>query len=324
MLALRLARAHTNGSGVVSLEGGYHGHTQTLIDVSHYKFSRRGGGGAPAWVRTAPAPDEYRGPYGRDVPDRAQRYAARVRDAFAELRAASITPAAFIAEPILSCAGQIDPPPGYLAAAYREARQFGAVCIADEVQTGFGRTGSHFWAFESQDARPDIVTMGKPMGNGHPIGAVVTTREIAESFDNGMEFFSTYGGNPVSAAIGLAVLDVLAEERLQEHAAVLGGNLKGALASLAMHHEVVGDIRGRGLFLGVELVSSRRDRKPSAAIARYVVDRMAERGVLLAVDGLGDNVLKIKPPMPFSSEDADRLVSELDRILGEEIGRAHV
>ena len=317
-LALRLARAHTNGSGVVALEGGYHGHTQTLIDVSHYKFAGEGGMGAPPWVRVAPAPDEYRGRYGRDVSDRAKRYAAHVGEAFADLRGASITPAAFIAETFPSCGGQIEPPQGYLAAAYKHARQFGAVCIADEIQTGFGRIGSDFWAFESQGVVPDIVTLGKPMGNGHPIGAVVTTQEIATSFDNGMEFFSTFGGNPVSAAIGMAVLDVLEEERLQDKAAVLGGTLKGSLASLAMRHDVVGDIRGRGLFLGIELVSDRTAKRPSSAIARYVIDRMAQRGVLLGADGPGHNVLKIKPPMPFTEADGARVAEELDRVLGED------
>ena len=320
-LALRMARAHANGWGVVALEGGYHGHTQTLVDVSHYKFAGRGGQGSPPWVRVAPAPDEYRGRYGRDVPDRARRYAAHVGEAFSELRGASITPAAFIAETFPSCGGQVEPPQGYLAAAYQQARQLGAVCIADEIQTGFGRIGSDFWAFESQGVVPDIVTLGKPMGNGHPIGAVVTTREIAESFDNGMEFFSTFGGNPVSAAIGLAVLDVLEDERLQDKAAVLGGTLKGSLASLAMRHDVVGDIRGRGLFLGIELVSDRASKRPSAAIAHYVIDRMAERGVLLGADGPAHNVLKIKPPMPFTEEDGARLVEELDRVLGEDAVR---
>ncbi|MEX2465942.1 MAG: aminotransferase class III-fold pyridoxal phosphate-dependent enzyme [Gemmatimonadota bacterium] len=317
-LALRMARAHTNGSGVVALEGGYHGHTQTLIDVSHYKFAGEGGLGPPPWVRTAPAPDEYRGRYGRDVSDRAGRYAKHVGEAFADLRGASITPAAFIAETFPSCGGQIEPPQGYLATAYKQARQFGAVCIADEIQTGFGRIGSDFWAFESQDVVPDIVTLGKPIGNGHPIGAVVTTPEIAASFDNGMEFFSTFGGNPVSAAIGLTVLDVLEEEGLQHKAAVLGGTLKGSLASLSMRHDVVGDIRGRGLFLGLDLVSDRSTKRPSAAIARYVIDRMAERGVLLGADGPGHNVLKVKPPMPFTEDDGARLAEELDRVLGED------
>lgn len=323
-LALRMARAHSGGTGVVALEGGYHGHSQGLVDVSHYKHAGEGGGGAPDHVRTVPVPDDYRGLYGRDVQARGGRYADHVRDAFAALSSAGHRPSAFIAEAILSCAGQIEPPAGYLQAAYRHARAAGAVCIADEVQIGFGRIGSDMWGFQSQDAVPDIVTLGKPMGNGHPLGAVVTTPEIARSFANGMEFFSTFGGNPVSAAIGLAVLDVLRDEQLKEHAAVVGGTLKANLASLAMRHDCIGDVRGRGLFLGVDLVSDRRERTPSAEIARYVVNRAKELGVLLSVDGPGGNVLKIKPPMGFSRADGERLVDTLDRVLGEDGVRAHL
>ena len=321
-LALRLARAHSGGTGVVVLEGGYHGNTQGLVDVSHYKFAGPGGRGAPSWVRAVPAPDEYRGRYGRAVRDRAQRYAGHVRDAFAELAAGGHAPAAFLAESLLSCAGQIDPPPGFLAAAYRHARAAGAVCIADEVQIGFGRVGSDTWGFQTQDVVPDVVTLGKPMGNGHPIGAVVTTPEVAASFDNGMEYFSTFGGNPVSARIGLAVLDVVEREKLQEHAAVVGGTLKASLASLVMQHEAIGDVRGRGLFLGVELVADRASRTPSAELARVVVERAKELGVLLSADGPDHNVLKIKPPMSFSETDAERMVSTLDQVLGEDAVQA--
>lgn len=317
-LALRLARSHTGGTGVVAVESGYHGHTQALVDVSHYKHARKGGAGAPRWVRTVPLPDDYRGLYGRNESGRAERYAGHVRDAFASMSTDGHAPAAFIAEAILSCAGQIEPPAGYLKAAYRNARSSGAVCIADEVQIGFGRVGSHMWGFQSGEALPDIVTLGKPMGNGHPIGAVVTTPAIAESFANGMEFFSTFGGNPVSAAIGLAVLDVLREDQLKEHAAVVGGTLKAGLATLAMHHGCIGDVRGRGLFLGIELVSSRSEKTPSAEIAHYVVNRAKELGVLLSADGPDHNVLKIKPPMTFSQQDAERLVETLDRVLGED------
>ncbi|NNL31449.1 MAG: aminotransferase class III-fold pyridoxal phosphate-dependent enzyme, partial [Gemmatimonadetes bacterium] len=317
-LALRLARAHTGGTGVVAIESGYHGHTQALVDVSHYKHARAGGIGAPRWVRTVPLPDDYRGLYGRSESGRAERYAGHVRDAFASLGTDGHPPAAFIAEAILSCAGQIEPPAGYLKAAYRNARSAGAVCVADEVQIGFGRVGSHMWGFESAEATPDIVTLGKPMGNGHPMGAVVTTPEIAESFANGMEFFSTFGGNPVSAAIGLAVLDVVKDDQLKEHAAVVGGTLKAGLATLAMHHGCIGDVRGRGLFLGIELVANRSDKTPSAEIASYVVNRAKELGVLLSADGPDHNVLKIKPPMTFSQQDAERLVETLDRLLGED------
>lgn len=317
-LALRIARAHTGGTGIVTIEGGYHGHTQGLVDVSHYKFAGVGGAGAPPWVRAVPMPDDYRGRYGREMTDRADRYAAHVRGAFQEMESEGFSPSAFLAEALLSCGGQIEPPTGYLRAAYAHARAMGAVCIADEVQIGFGRVGSHMWGFEMHDVVPDIVTLGKPIGNGHPIGAVITTPEIAESFANGMEFFSTFGGNPVSAAIGLAVLDVLEEEKLREHAAVVGGTLKGNLASLAMRHDVIGDVRGRGLFIGIELVSDRTAKTPSAEIASYVVERAKQLGVLLSADGPDRNVLKIKPPMVFSQRDAERLVATLDQVLGED------
>ncbi|MDH3424019.1 MAG: aminotransferase class III-fold pyridoxal phosphate-dependent enzyme, partial [Gemmatimonadota bacterium] len=318
-LALRLARAHTGHTGVVAIEGGYHGHTQGLVDVSHYKHAGAGGVGAPSWVRTVPLPDDYRGAYGREVADRADRYADHVRDAFNALKQEDFGASAFIAEAILSCAGQIEPPAGYLKSAFKHARAAGAVCIADEVQIGFGRVGSHMWGFQSADVVPDIVSLGKPIGNGHPIGAVVTTKEIAASFANGMEFFSTFGGNPVSAAIGLAVLDVLRADQLREHAAVVGGTLKANLASLAMRHDAIGDVRGRGLFLGIELVEDRRERTPSARIAHYVVNRAAELGVLLSADGPDHNVLKIKPPMTFSQEDGERLVRTLDQVLLEDV-----
>lgn len=317
-LALRMARAHTGRDGIIAIEGGYHGHTQGLVDVSHYKHAGSGGSGTPEWVRTVPVPDEYRGRYGREVVDRARRYADHVRDAAAELVDAGHEPSAFLAEAILSCAGQIEPPAGYLSAAYQHARAAGAVCIADEIQIGFGRVGSHLWGFQTADVVPDIVTLGKPIGNGHPIGAVVTTPEIAESFANGMEFFSTFGGSPVSAAIGLAVLDLVERDRLTEHAALVGGTLKASLASLAMRHECIGDVRGRGLFLGVELVRDRAARAPSPDIARYVVNRARELGVLLSADGPDRNVLKIKPPMTFRQEDGERLVSALDRVLIED------
>ncbi len=320
-LALRMARAHTGGQGVVAIEGGYHGHSQSLIDVSHYKHAGQGGAGAPDWVRVAPLPDDYRGLYGREVMDRAVRYAMHVGEAFGSLSSSGQAPGAFIAESILSCGGQIEPPAGYLEEAFRIARSRGAVCIADEVQIGFGRVGSHMWGFSSQNVVPDIVTLGKPMGNGHPIGAVVTSPEIAKSFANGMEFFSTFGGNPVSAAIGLAVLDVIEADRLQEHAAVVGGTLKANLASLAMRHESVGDVRGRGLFLGIEFVEDRMQKTPSSRIARYVANRAAQLGVLLSTDGPDHNVIKIKPPMTFDQRDADRVVDTLDRILMEDEAR---
>jgi 4-aminobutyrate aminotransferase-like enzyme/Ser/Thr protein kinase RdoA (MazF antagonist) len=323
-LALRMARARTGGRGVVVVEGGYHGNTQGLVDVSPYKFDGPGGQGAPPHVRKVPMPDDYRGLYRRDDPARGDRFAGHVRKALEALAAAGHRPAAFLCESLLSCGGQIELPPGYLAAAYRHARQAGAVCIADEVQVGFGRVGDRFWGFQTQGVVPDIVTLGKPIGNGHPLGAVVTTREVADAFANGMEYFNTFGGNPVSCEIGLAVLDVLRDEGLQDRAGKVGARLKAALAGLRERHAVLGDVRGLGLFLGVELVGDPEARTPAAPQAAYVVERMKDHGILLSTDGPDHNVIKIKPPLAFSEADADRLAGALDRVLGEDFVRRAV
>ena len=319
-LALRLARAYTGRRDIIVVESAYHGNTTTLIDASPYKHDGPGGAGAPPWVHKVPMPDTYRGRFRRDDPLAGERYAALLAEAIGRLRARGAQPAAFLCESILSAGGQIVLPEGYLAAAYGHVRRAGGVCIADEVQTGFGRAGSHFWAFETQDVVPDIVTLGKPMGNGHPLGAVITTPEIAAAFANGMEFFSTFGGNPVSCAIGLAVLDVIADEGLQENARVLGERLQAALRALASRHPPIGDVRGLGLFLGVELVRDRTTLEPAGDEAGHVASRLRERGVLVSTDGPFHNVLKIKPPLVFTKDDADHLVATLDEVLAEGLG----
>ncbi|MGA7305560.1 MAG: aminotransferase class III-fold pyridoxal phosphate-dependent enzyme, partial [Rhodothermales bacterium] len=201
---------------------------------------------------------------------------------------------------------------------YGYAREQGCVCISDEVQVGFGRVGTHFWGFQTQDVTPDIVTMGKPIGNGYPLGAVVTTPEIAASFDTGMEYFNTYGGNAVSCAAGLAVLDVVERRGLQAHALEVGTYLKERLVELRNSVPLIGDVRGRGLFLGVELVTDPELRTPATREAAYVINRARRLGVLLSTDGPDHNVLKIKPPLTFARDDADRLVEVLSRILDED------
>jgi len=314
-LALRLARTATGRSDVVVLDGAYHGNTGGMVDLSPYKFDHEGGAGKPEHVRVAPVPDTYRGPYRADDPDAARKYAASVAG---EIRGAVLggrSIAAFYAESIPGCAGQIVLPDGYLEAAYGHVREAGAVCVADEVQVGFGRVGTHWWAYQTQGVVPDIVTLGKPIGNGHPMGAVVTTREIADAFDNGMEYFNTFGGNPVSCAIGLAVLDVIEAEGLRAHALEVGSRFREALTELGDRHELVGDVRGLGLFIGVELVRDRDSLEPATEEAADVVNQMKERGVLLSTDGPFENVIKIKPPLVFSLEDAGRVVGELDAVL---------
>lgn len=317
-LALRLARAHTGRKGVVVVDGAYHGNLTSLIEISPYKFAGPGGSGAPSHVRKVPMPDDYGGSYKRNDPLASEKYALYVQEAILEAESKSGTPGAFICESMLSCGGQIVLPPRYLTEAYRHIRNAGGVCIADEVQVGLGRVGSHFWAFEEQGLVPDIVTMGKPIGNGHPLAAVVTSPEIAASFDNGMEYFNTYGGNPVSCAVGLAVLSIIEDEHLQENALKVGTRLKAGLAQLMSRHPLIGDVRGLGLFLGVELVRDRSTVEPAAIEASYVIERMKEHGILVGLDGPLHNVLKIKPPMVFTESDADRLVSTLDKILSED------
>ena len=316
-LALRLARVHTRQRDLIVLDAAYHGNTTTLVSISPYKFNGPGGEGPPPWVHIVPIPDVFRGAYKKDDERAGEKYADLVGAAIDEIRARGHGLCGYIAESAPSVGGQIIFPPGYLDALYRAVRAAGGVCIADEVQTAFGRLGSSFYAFEAQHVVPDIVVLGKPIGNGHPIGAVVTTPAIAASFDNGMEFFSTFGGNTVSCAAGLAVLDVMEDERLQEHALRVGEALAGRLRGLIDRHAIVGDVRGSGLFLGVELVRSRQTLEPAAAEASFVVNRLREEGILIGTDGPHANVLKIRPPMPFNETDAEVLADTLDRVLRE-------
>ena len=350
-LALRMARAHTKRKDVVVVDGAYHGNTAAMVDLSPYKFDGPGGDGARSWVHKVPMPDPYRGRL-RALPEEefveglefaappgsrgeaeggypgeprllpteevGPAYAEQVRQVLNIMRAGGRHPSAFFCESMLGCGGQIVLPEGYMAAAFQHVREAGGVCIADEVQVGFGRAGTHFWAFETQGVEPDIVTLGKPMGNGHPLGAVITTPEIAESFNTGMEYFNTFGGNPVSCAIGLAVLDVIREEGLQENARVVGEYLLEGLKGLQEKYPLLGNVRGLGLFIGVEMVKDPESREPATEKANRVKERLRDHHLLLSTDGPDDNVLKIKPPIVFTTANADHLVEALDRILQEE------
>jgi 4-aminobutyrate aminotransferase-like enzyme/Ser/Thr protein kinase RdoA (MazF antagonist) len=317
-LALRLARTHTGREDVMVLEHAYHGHTTTLIDISPYKFDGPGGRGRKPWVHVAPIPDDYRGPYKRGDAGAGMKYAQHVGQLLRNMRAEGRGIAAYLAETLPSVAGQIVFPPGYLAEAYKHIRAAGGVCIADEVQVGFGRLGTHFWGFETQAVVPDIVVLGKPIGNAFPLAAVVTTPEIAASFHNGMEFFSTFGGNPVACAAGLAVLDVLEEKHLQENALQVGRYWLARLKALEGKHPLMGDVRGAGLFLGLDLVLNRQTREPAPNQACYVANRLRERGILTGTDGPHHQVIKLRPPLIFSEADADLFVTTLDAILSED------
>jgi len=319
-LAIRMARTATSRYDIVALDGAYHGNTSTLIDISAYKHAGPGGRGAPSWAHVATMPDPYRGEFAGQE-DAGALFAEDVRRCCADAQTNGGV-AALIAEPLLGCGGQIVPPPGYLPAAFEHVRAAGGVCIADEVQVGFGRAGSHFWAFETQGVVPDIVTLGKPIGNGFPLAAVVTTRKIADAFANGMEYFNTCGGNPVACAVGNAVLDVIEQEELQANALTVGNRLLEGLADLAERHPVLGDVRGAGLYLGAEMVRDPDSLEPAADEASYVINRMRDHGILISTDGPLHNVLKLKPPLCFSLADAERFLATLDHILDEDFIRA--
>ncbi|MEL6925521.1 MAG: aminotransferase class III-fold pyridoxal phosphate-dependent enzyme [Bacteroidota bacterium] len=289
-----------------------------MIDISPYKFNSRGGSGKADYIHVMPMPDTYRGLYRGHSADIGPQYAAHLAKAVATIQSNGKGIAGFICESILSCGGQIPLPEGYLQHAYSVVREAGGLCIADEVQVGFGRVGSHFWGFELQDVVPDIVVMGKPIGNGHPLGAVVCTPAVAAAFNNGMEYFNTFGGNPVSCTIGKTVLEVIEAEQLQANAARMGHEISSGLGELQKEFPIIGDVRGPGLFIGIELVKNPETLEPAAAEASYLTNRMRRHGILMSTDGPLHNVLKIKPPMCFNSSNVDLLLSSLRKILAEE------
>ena len=314
-LALRMARTATGHRNMIAVEVGYHGNTTGCVDISSYKFDGKGGSGSPSHTHVVPIPDTFRGRYREAGRPAASKYAAHIREAIDAMQASGQGLAGFICESILSCGGQIVLPPGYLQEAFAHVRAAGGICIVDEVQVGFGRVGKHFWGFELQEVVPDIVTLGKPIGNGHPLGAVVTTAAIAETFANGMEFFSTFGGNPVSCAVGKAVLEVIDAEDLSNRAQQTGNYLKEGLRALQDKYPIIGDVRGEGLFLGIEFVRDRELLTPAPEEASFLVNRMREKSILLSTDGPFENVVKIKPPLCFNKQNADFVLAELDRTL---------
>jgi 4-aminobutyrate aminotransferase-like enzyme/Ser/Thr protein kinase RdoA (MazF antagonist) len=317
-LAIRLARIYTGQKDMIVSQVGYHGNTNACIEISSYKFDGKGGNGKPPHVHVIPIPDLYRGIHRSDDPDAGKQYANYVQQSIDEMKANGRKPAAFFFESVISCGGQVELPNHFLPQAYQFTRAAGGVCVADEVQTGCGRPGDHFWAFEAHGVVPDIVTIGKPIGNGHPLGAVVTTPSIANAFTNGMEYFNTFGGNPVSCAIGLEMLRVIKEEGLQENARGTGNYLKSGLKSLMKEFPVIGDVRGPGLFLGFELVVDPVTREPATPQAAYFINRMREKAILMSTDGPNNNVLKIKPPLVFDRLNADYLLESIRKVLQED------
>ena len=308
-LALRLARSYSGYEQVLVMEHGYHGNTQLGIDHSHYKFNHSNGQGQKPHIIKTALPDSYRGAYRNN--DAGSQYA---NDTIAALKREEHPVAAFISEPIVGCGGQVPLATGYLKPVYQAIRAQGGICISDEVQTGFGRLGDHFWGFEAQNVVPDIVVLGKPMGNGHPIGAVVCTDEIAQAFEKGVEFFSSFGGNPVSCAIGIAVLEVIEQEELQIKAASVGAYYKKLLQELQHKHASIGDVRGSGLFLGIDMVHP-GGTTADTVLAQELKNKLREQHILVSTDGPYDNVIKSKPPLCFNKQNALRVVETIDLLL---------
>ncbi|HEY6977076.1 MAG TPA: aminotransferase class III-fold pyridoxal phosphate-dependent enzyme [Chitinophagaceae bacterium] len=316
-LAVRMARHFTKQKDIIVLDHAYHGTSTLAMEMSPYKFDSKGGVGPMPWIHKAMMPDRYRGPYKYNDADAGKKYAADVQRIIEGLQKKDKTPAVFICETLLGVGGQIPLPPGYLQEVYQYVRAAGGICIADEVQVGFGRVGDTFWGFQLQDAVPDIVVMGKPIGNGHPLAAVVVTDEIADAFNNGLEYFNTFGGNPVSMAAGLAVLDVIEQEEMQLHAKQTGEYLLHGLRTLMHKYPLIGDVRGNGFFIGAEMVKDRKTLEPAVEEINTIVEEMKKRGYLLSTDGPLHNVLKIKPPMTFNKQNADELISYLDAVLAK-------
>ncbi len=304
-LAIRLALTHAKGEAIVVLENSYHGNTQLGIDISSYKFDGQGGKGDKEFIIKLPMPDLYR------KGGRNENGIQLAIEAINIIKASGKKVAAFIAEPIMGCGGQVPLPRGYLKTVFDYVRKQGGVCIVDEVQIGFGRVGTHFWGFEQHDVIPDIVILGKPMGNGHPMGGVVCTKEVVSSFENGMEFFSSFGGNSVSCAIGLSVLEVLEEEKLQENALKVGSYIMKELRGMQSIFPIIGDVRGSGLFWGMELVSDPESKNPGTILAKKLKNHLRAKSILVGTDGPFNNVIKSKPPLCFDMDNADELLEKI-------------
>jgi 4-aminobutyrate aminotransferase-like enzyme len=294
------------------MEYAYHGITEA---IDAFSPSCSNSGRIDPHMRTLVSPDDYRGPHRRGEPDLAARYAAYADEAIDSLRQDGMAPAAFMVDSAFLTNGAPNVPDGYLRQVFEKVRAAGGLCIADEVQSGFGRMGTDMWGHAHHGATPDIVTIGKPAGNGHPLGVVITRPEIMEAFVEEAVFFSTFGGNNVSCAAGLAVLDVIERERLIDNAHETGKLLKQGIAGLMDKHDIIGDVRGWGLSLCVELVRDRNSLEPAREETDRTLNLMRDEGVLVGNEGIHGNIVKIRPPMVFTREHADMVVNALDRAL---------
>lgn len=310
-VALRMAQAVTGKTGIIASNHTYHGNTSAVSQLSTTKPPIGGFGGH---IRHVTAPDSYR-PTGGDAASHAKAFATEVEQACKSLTASGHGVSGMIICPAFVNEGFPDLSAGFLDGAIAAVRKAGGVIIADEVQPGFGRIGSHFWGHQKSGFAPDIVTMGKPMGNGHPVSAVATSLDIMGAFRNAFGYFNTFGGNPVSCAAANAVLDVIEKEQLQKNAELTGNYTRQGLKRLAEKYDIIGDVRGSGLAIGAELVLDRNTKKPARAEADRIINLMRQRGVLMGANGIAYNVLKIRPPLPFGTAEADIMLTTLDQCL---------
>ena len=314
-LALRIACSYSNSNEAIVLSSAYHGHTASLIDVSPYKFLGAGGKGKPHFVHVIPVPDKFRGEHKAKGKSIGKYYIQLLKETIKKIQHRGKQLSLFIIEPVMGCGGQIIIPKSFMIEAFQIVNEAGGLCIVDEVQIGFGRLGSHFWGFEMSGVFPDIITLGKSIGNGHPLSVVITKKDIAQAFNNGMEYFNSFGGNPVSCEIGQAVLDIIREEKLQENALRTGDHLLRGLKSIQNKYDIIGDIRGSGLFIGIELIKDMKNMIPAAQEAEIVVNAMQKKGILISSDGPDHNVLKIKPPLVFNKKNANYFLESFEAIM---------
>lgn len=317
-LALRMARFCTGAQGVIVTDFAYHGNTEAVAETGtgfmpEARTTQR--------VKSFPIPDAYRPLNGLEGDALAQAYADKVQQAIDEFHAEGIKVAGILVCSDFANEGLLDVPPGFLEKAVAKVRRAGGVFIADEVQAGFGRSGRHFWAHQWYDVTPDIVAMGKPMGNGYPLAGVVARPDMIEAFSKEAMYFNTFGGTPVACAVGMAVLDALEEDGLMHNAVTTGAYVAEGLRRLQQKHELIGDVRDLGLFFGVELVKDRTAKTPAKAEARRIINLMREKGVLISAIGVHDAILKLRPPMPFQAEHADILLYTLDEALTQVAGQ---
>ena len=315
-LALRIAKNYTKAKNVLVMNNAYHGHTNSLIDLSPYKFNSKGGEGKKDYVHVLRMPDEIRGKWTNKNYKWVNKYIDEAEDVISKTFNKKNSLSSFFFESILGCGGQIELPKGYLKNIFKLVRKKNALCIADEVQTGFGRVGSNFWAFQEHGIVPDIVTLGKPMGNGHPIAAVVTTKKIADTFNNGMEYFNSFGGNPVSCAVGNAVLDVIEKDNLQKNSKVVGDYFIKKLTQIQKKFpDYISKISGKGLFIGIDFICNGDFLLPDAKLATKLINSLRLKGILLSTDGPFNNVIKIKPPLVFNKDNVDFVCNEINGFL---------